>query len=332
MTGNFIIFGGSGFIGFHLSKLIREKYNGNVINFDIQVSLQPTKETHEYIDVRKEIEPNYQASEEDIIINLAAVHRTPGHDNIEYFETNILGAKNVCDYARKHNIKTIVFTSSIATYGTYEAQKNEDSLPLPDIPYGISKLNAEYLHKIWLEEYKENRRLIILRPGVVYGFRENGNFTRLINSITKGSFFYPGRKDTIKACIYVKDLVSATMEMIEREPFGQFCIYNMTYEPAPTIEKICSTIAEVGKLKKPFILLPSWILLFIAKIVNSINSVLKISSKLNGIHPDRVKKLLISNDVNGQHLVEKYTLFFGLDKGLSDWMSETNFSSKKYIE
>ena len=52
-----------------------------------------------------------------------------------------------------------------------------------------------------------DRQLLIVRPGVVFGKGENGNFTRLYWAIRGHKFAYPGRKDTIKACIYVKELV-----------------------------------------------------------------------------------------------------------------------------
>ena len=45
-----------------------------------------------------------------------------------------------------------------------------------------------------------------MRPGIVYG-KGHGNMTRLYRGQKKGYFFYAGRKDTIKACIYVKELV-----------------------------------------------------------------------------------------------------------------------------
>ena len=41
----------------------------------------------------------------NLIINLAAVHRMPGHNDFEYFETNIEGAKNICKFADKINCK-----------------------------------------------------------------------------------------------------------------------------------------------------------------------------------------------------------------------------------
>ncbi len=322
MDKSYLLFGGSGFIGFHLANLITEMNLGNPFVFDIRKP-RTTQTVFENVDVRKPIATKTKISEDAIIFNLAAVHRTPGHPSNEYFETNLLGAENVCNYARENNINTIVFTSSIATYGTYEESKSEHTIPMPDIPYGISKLTAEYIHKLWQEEDPINRRLIIVRPGVVFGNFEEGNFTRLINSITKKKFFYPGRKDTIKACIYVKDLVLAMTQMSEKEPIG-VNTYNMTYEPAPRINEICSHIAKEGMVKEPKLVLPSSILLFISKIAFNF-------LRIKSLHPDRVRKLMISNSIDGKKLNDKYKMKFGLKNGLADWMTSTNFLNSKKI-
>lgn len=70
------------------------------------------------------------------------------------------------------------FTSSIAPYGAAEELKEETTLPMPNTPYGISKLVAEKIHQTW-QAGGEGRQLTIVRPGVVFGRGENGNFTRL---------------------------------------------------------------------------------------------------------------------------------------------------------
>ena len=149
----------------------------------------------------------FTPTEDDVIFNFAAVHRTPGHEDHEYFETNIRGAENVVAFAEKWNIKKIVFTSSIAPYGAAEELKKETTLPTPNTAYGISKLVAEKIHEKWQNGDAAHRQLTIVRPGVVFGKGENGNFTRLYWAIRGHKFAYPGRKDTIKACIYVKELV-----------------------------------------------------------------------------------------------------------------------------
>ena len=55
-----------------------------------------------------------------------------GHEDHEYFETNIRGAENVVAFAEKWNIKKIVFTSCIAPYGAVEELKKETTLTTPN--------------------------------------------------------------------------------------------------------------------------------------------------------------------------------------------------------
>ena len=131
---NALLFGGSGFIGSHMLKI----NNKNGYIFDIKKSLIDHK-NHEYSDVREPIITKYKPSSEDVIFNLAAVLKNPGHEPEEYFETNILGAENICNYAREFDIKTIVFTSTMSVYGTSESKKTEDSITMPDTPYSTSK-------------------------------------------------------------------------------------------------------------------------------------------------------------------------------------------------
>ena len=111
----------------------------------------------------------FTPTEDDVIFNFAAVHRTPGHEDHEYFETNIRGAENVEAFAEKWNIKKIVFTSSIAPYGAAEELKKEPTLPTPNTAYGISKLVAEKIHEKWQNDDATHHQLTIVRPGVVFG-------------------------------------------------------------------------------------------------------------------------------------------------------------------
>ena len=245
----YIIFGGSGFIGTHLIHLIKETNPQSTIYcFDI---VMPGEEgvvpgivekndgvIYKRVDVREKIDIKLDITGEDIVFNLAAVHRTPGHKPIEYFETNIRGAENVTEWAMQNNVKRMLFTSSIAPYGASEDQKNETTLPTPNTPYGISKLVAEKIHQCWAD--KNGTQLIIARPGIVYGKGEHGNMTRLYSGIKNHYFFYT-RKDTIKACIYVKELVNFFIWALENRMNG---IWNCTFEPAYNIEQICESMKK----------------------------------------------------------------------------------------
>ena len=259
---NYILFGGSGFIGTHLIHLLLKECvrPGDVI-YDLDLvmpgeegvvpGIVEKNDGVQYIrlDVRKPIDFEFVPTPEDVIFDLAAVHRTPGHPEEAYFETNIRGAENVTAFAEKYGIRKILFTSSIAPYGASEDLKTEETLPTPNTPYGISKLVAEKIHQIW-QARDPARELTIVRPGIVYGKGEHGNMTRLYRGQKKGYFFYVGRKDTIKACIYVKELVRFFKYRMLDHSFPGAEIYNCTYEPAYTIEEICDTMQKATGLHR----------------------------------------------------------------------------------
>lgn len=313
---NYFITGGSGFIGTHLTDLLKEVYpNCSVYNLDIVENNQNGKVTYIPCDVRKPINLNVPVTEDDIIFNFAAVHRTPGHPDHAYFETNILGAENVTAFAEKFGIRKIVFTSSIAPYGAAEELKEETTIPTPNTPYGISKLVAEKIHMLWQAKDKDERQLTIVRPGVVFGKGENGNFTRLYWGIRSGKFMYPGRKDTIKACIYVKELVKFMLYRLEHHEQGVE-LYNCTFEPAFTIEQIVETMKKVTGIKRSVIMIPSWILMPAAAVVGALGAPM-------GICPARVKKLMISTNICGRKLADSgYKFHYSLEEAIADWYKD----------
>ena len=269
-------------------------------------------------DIRKPIENlPFTPTEDDVIFNFAAVHRTPGHEDHEYFETNILGAENVTAFAEKYGIRRIVFTSSIAPYGAAEDEKFETTLPSPNTAYGISKLVAEKIHMIWQAKDASNRQLTICRPGVVFGKGENGNFTRLYWAIRGHKMAYPGRKDTIKACIYVKELVRFMMYRVEEHPHGVE-LYNCCYEPAYTIQHICETMKQVTGLKTWIPDIPNWIIMPTAAVIGALGAPM-------GICPARVRKLQISTNICGAKLKNSgYKFKWTFEQALDDWFEDND--------
>lgn len=328
---NYIIFGGSGFIGTHLIHMLKTecmKPGDKIYDLDIVMpgeegvvpGVVEKNEEVEYIrlDVRKPIEFEFQSTKDDVIFNLAAVHRTPGHPDNEYFETNILGAENITTFAEKYNIKKILFTSSIAPYGAGESLKKETTIPTPNTPYGISKLVAEKIHMIW-QAKDPWRELTIVRPGIVYGKGEHGNMTRLYKAQKGRYFFYAGRKDTIKACIYVKELCEFFKYRMIDHDFAGVEIYNCTFEPAFNIQQICETMQKAIGMQRYIPLIPGGFLMLVAKIVGPIGG------KKVGIHPDRVKKLMISTNICGKKLAASgYKFHYTFEETFQDWYEDCN--------
>lgn len=316
---NYFITGGSGFIGTHLTNLLKERFpHCHIYNLDIVENSQEGKVTYIYCDVRKPIHlEEVTVTEDDVIFNFAAVHRTPGHSDHEYFETNILGAENVTAFAEKYGIRRIVFTSSIAPYGAAENLKEEITVPTPNTPYGISKLVAEKIHTIWQAKNSSERQLTIVRPGVVFGKGENGNFTRLYWGLRGRKFMYPGRKDTVKACIYVKELVCFMLYRLEHHEQGVE-LYNCTFEPAYTIEQIVATMNKVTGLNRTAPLIPAWILMPAAAVIGCLGAPM-------GICPARVRKLMVSTNICGMKLADSgYHFHYTFEEAIADWFKDND--------
>lgn len=285
---NYIITGGTGFIGTHLTNLIKERYpNAQVYNLDIVKPGTPNPVVKDYkpalkegqklqstfieYDIRKPIENlPFTPSEDDVIFNFAAVHRTPGHEDHEYFETNIRGAENVVDFAEKWGIKKIVFTSSIAPYGAAEELKKETTLPTPNTAYGISKLVAEKIHMIW---------------------QNGGNVPQISQIDTDGA-----------------DIKSA--KGVE--------IYNCCFEPAYTIQHIVEAMKKVTGLTQFVPDIPNWVIMPMARMAMLLGSPM-------GICPARVKKLQISTNICGEKLKNSgYQFKWSFEEALEDWFEDND--------
>jgi GlcNAc-P-P-Und epimerase len=315
-----IIFGGHGFIGSHLARrLVESGAYARVVSADIADEPRFVTEGVEYVrcDVRETI-PADLVAEATEIYNLAAVHITPGYEDWEYFWTNVRGATNVCDYARRAGIDTIVFTSSISVYGRSEEPLDEGAQLHPDSAYGRSKLCAERIHHLWRDEVPERRRLIVARPAVVFGYMERGNFTRMAKMLKAGLFVYPGRKTTIKSCGYVRDLVESFLFFLAKAV--STVTYNFSYTERFTTEAICEAFHRVAGYGVPKLVFPvrpmmagGWTFEMLA--------FLGLKTSINRA---RIGKLIFSTNIVPKILEESgFRHKYDLSEALADWFAQS---------
>ena len=311
-----IVFGGAGFIGCHLLKRL---VDGRCYNRLYSVDIARPRFTDERInyvnfDIRNAIPADLCGEGPFDIFNLAAVHTTPGHEDWEYYWTNVAGATNVCRFASEVNTQRLLFTSTMMVYGPTEAPKDEDAVLEPVNAYGRSKILAEGIHRLWQAERPEMRRLTIVRPGVIYGLAEHGNFTRLSRALRQRRFVYPGRTDTIKACGYIEDLISAIIKFTDHNQ--DVMLYNFCHPQRYTSKDICSAFSMVAGYTEPKIVLPFWLLTLIALAFESL-STLGIKTDINRA---RVKKLYESTNMVPSRLIKMgFEYQFDLITGLEHW-------------
>ncbi len=332
MTKTAVIFGGSGFIGSHFSQyLLDNKLVGKIIVADL-IPLDLNKTTaqyaiyvdegsieYQYCDVRKVIELN-SCSEIQFIGNFAAIHREPGHAINEYFETNLLGAENVCDWSDGIKCRNIIFTSSIAPYGPSEDELTESSIPIPVSAYGASKLAAEKIHIAWQKQNVKEHKLVIVRPGVVFGAGEGGNVSRLISATLNRYFFYMGNRNTRKAGIYVKELCIAMYWVLDNKTTRGYALFNMSMNPGHTICEYVDTVCKIAKVNRNILNVPPILLFVISVFIECISKLLGIKQPIS---PVRIKKLLLSNNIVPEFLINNgYQYKYNLEQAMEDWKKD----------
>jgi nucleoside-diphosphate-sugar epimerase len=326
-----VFFGGTGFIGTHLAQhWLRENLTRRVIlvdlapsrnepyTADLRAALSDGRASFVQGDVRNAAWREQLPKQVDLIFNLAAIHREPGHRAHEYFETNLYGAENVCAWASEVHCNRILFTSSISPYGPSEEIKNEDSLPVPETPYGSSKLAAEKIHKAWQAACPQ-RKLLILRPGVVFGPGEGGNVTRLLRSLTKGYFFYMGNKQTRKAGGYVKELSHVAqfgLEYLDRTG-ESFTLLNFSMSPTPALREFVEAIQKTAGIRRHPLNVPRSLLLGASYPIDAVAKTLRIRQPIS---PVRIRKLYRSTSVDPKRLRELgYQWKYTLEEAFFDW-------------
>ncbi len=244
-----LITGGAGFIGSNLANTLSENNEvtvfdnlstGNKKNLNNNISLIKA-DIKDYDELEKAIKGN------DFVFHLAAKISVDESfkEPQETFEINTKGTYNILKASKDNNVKKVIFASSAAIYGdSLELPKKEDMKPEPKSPYAFSKLNSEYLCKIFP---KLGLKTTCLRFFNVYGPNQNLNsdYSAVIpifinNALNnKDLVLYNSGKQT-RDFIFVKDVVDACILMMKK---GEGT-YNVCSGKEITIKELA------GKIKK----------------------------------------------------------------------------------
>ena len=326
------LFGGAGFIGQHLAfSILQANQQDRVFLLDIQGShevewkalltnyFDDARLSYIQLDVRDFRQISKNARSYDVIVNLAAIHREPGHRSEEYFQTNVSGAENICRLAIETNCREIIFTSSISVYGVHDHPVDEHSLLQPKTPYGQSKLEAENIHKAWAE--RTGGRLSIIRPGVVFGPGENGNVTRLVMESLKRGRAIQLEHDQPKAGIYIEELLDL-IHWLRLQPLaaGECHVVNGVSNENLSFNDFGEALQKLQRFeKKPFRISANLLKLAVG-LMKPLALVIPYTFK---IHPERLAKLTRANDIRAAELeAAGYPFSWPLEKALADWLDK----------
>ncbi|HXV66522.1 MAG TPA: SDR family NAD(P)-dependent oxidoreductase [Nitrosopumilaceae archaeon] len=221
----FIVTGGAGFIGSHLTKtLIKKGHNVTVIDSLRRGSLENLKEIEnkinfQKIDLLEYDEMKKVAKNIDGIFHQAALGSVPQSfkEPEEYHRVNAVGTENILKLAKEFDFK-VVYASSSSVYGNqnkFPIKEGAEKKPLN--PYGQSKLEAE----LFAVKYsKLGVKVIGLRYFNVFGIGQNPNYAGVIpNFIARLRQHKPpiiyGDGNQLRNFTFVDDVVEANVLALE---------------------------------------------------------------------------------------------------------------------
>jgi nucleoside-diphosphate-sugar epimerase len=301
-----LLLGGDGYVGRYLRRASR------VITDPIAADLRPSSPDIRFCDVRRPLsEMLGDIAPPDWIVLLAATHREPGHELHEYYDTNVIGARNVARYAELVGCQNIFFMSSTSPYGTSDGPLDENSSVCPVSAYGMSKLAAELVLEAWYHQ-GDNRRLVICRPGVIYGPGESGNITRMIRAVRKGYFVFPGDRSVRKSYAYIEGLIESVDFTLTRTE--RYVLYNYAELHTETLEELVRAVQDEFNSHRPALSVPRHLLVAVAYALQAA------TYGRSQLHPTRVRKASIPTHVVPRWLLEHgYEFRYDFRTSLRHW-------------
>ncbi|MFQ5481289.1 MAG: NAD-dependent epimerase/dehydratase family protein [Nitrospinaceae bacterium] len=206
-----LVTGASGFIGSHLVDALRKR--GCRVHCLIRSTssrrwLPPEGIVPHIADLTHAPSLDSCMDEVEHVFHCAGLTRARTRQ--EFYAANAEACRVLFDACRRHRhrLKSIVHLSSLAAAGPAapDLPVDETTPCRPITHYGASKLAGE---KIALE-YAAELPLVVLRPPVVYGEREE-NFLKYLRLLHRGWQLQVGRGSRFLSLIYVHDLVEAML-------------------------------------------------------------------------------------------------------------------------
>jgi UDP-glucose 4-epimerase len=254
-TMNVLVTGGAGFIGSHIAKYFADEGHRVRVFDNLATGFLQNVPAHKNIeflegDICDPSAVSKAVSSMDYVFHEAALVSVPlsCEKPAEAFRTNTLGTLNVLQACVEAGVEKFVTASSAAIYGNNPVlPKREDMYPEPASPYAISKLDTEYLARMFYEDY--GLRTTCLRYFNVYGPRQDPKspYAAAIPIFLERA--KAGKDLTIygdglqtRDFVHVKDVVKANATALEH---GDGEVFNVALGKSITILELAKTILDL---------------------------------------------------------------------------------------
>ena len=258
---NFVVTGGTGFIGAGICKLlIKKNYNLKIFDNNSRGSLKKFKGIQKKFtfikgDIRDKKKVNKAFKGADAVVHLAYINGTKYFykQPVKILDIAVKGILNVLECCIENNIKELYLASSSEVYQTPNKIPTDEKemLKIPNIynprySYGGGKILTELMGINYGKKYF--KRLIIFRPHNVYG-PDMGNehvipeFLNRFKKLKGHKFKIQGSGKEIRTFIYIDDFVNAFDLLLKKGRHLQ--IYNIGTTEKLTISDLAKNIGNL---------------------------------------------------------------------------------------
>lgn len=262
---NYLVTGGAGFIGSHITKKLISLGHRVVIIDNLSTGLKsniPRKAHFIKGDVSKLKTINkINNLKFHAILHLAG--QSSGEVSFENpvsdLNSNTVSTLHLLNYALRIKCKTFIYASSMSIYGEKKGNQKFSELdkPNPKSFYAVGKLASENYLKIYNQQFNIN--YTILRYFNVYGPGQNlDNLKQGMVSIYLAQFINPkfkevivkGSKERFRDLCYIEDVVNITIQCINNKKFKNQ-IVNVGTGEKTTVRKIIYNMKKNLDINKP---------------------------------------------------------------------------------
>src|SRR4030066_2517582 len=223
-----LITGGLGFIGVYLARALLQK-GEDVVLFDIVGSSPLIKDIKDKVKIvqgnlaswAEVMEVVKQYNIDGIFHTGALLSASAEEKPITAYNVNAGGTFNILEAAWLFNIKRVVYTSTIASYGLGLNTVDEDTIQMPISMYGVTKVFSERLGEYYQRKFGVDFRAVRL-PSVIGPGRGGGGasaYSTLMISepALKRPYSVFVEEDVIMPILYIKDCVDCLIGLYEAD-------------------------------------------------------------------------------------------------------------------
>jgi nucleoside-diphosphate-sugar epimerase len=248
-----IITGATGFVGRNLAESLHgDGFQIEATGRSLEVGNELQKKGIRFLpaDIRDSAQLTNAFSSADCVIHCAAKTGDWGRYK-EFYETNVVGTRNVIAACKSHDIKKIIFISTPSIYFTGKDRYNiSENGPLPARQtnhYSKTKLIAE---TELLASQQAGFNVIILRPRTVYGPYDNTFVPRILRLAEQKYMPLINNGRAMIDLTYVDNVVDAVRKSLTASDNAWNEVYNISNGDPISVRDWFSQVLNI--FERPF--------------------------------------------------------------------------------